>query len=433
MKILCGTDFSAAAAQAATEAAHLARLHGEPLQLVHVRPPISFRESLSPDLTAWHDTIRTQLEQEAARLRALGAAVETTILVGRPDEELMEQARRHDARIIVVGALGSRSPLEWLIGSTAERTAAASPVPVLVVRGGGDASGVLTGPIVVGVDFTAAGKAAVEWAQAHAALGERRVQAIHLYSLADMAKRFGLASDDGTARGQIETLLRRDLAALVGDAAAADCELRPLTAAGRTAADLLQRSTELGATLLVLGSHERDAIDRLLLGGVAHSLLARAPISVACVPAVPVAIAQAHLPRLRTILVATDLTPAGNEAIPYAYSLARPGARVHLLHVVAPSPAAPLDPQHIAALEADLRQLIPHESTASGVATEVVVAQDKNPAARICIVADQIGADAICMATHERTEFVEAVASSITLDVIRHSERPLLVVHPKAQ
>jgi len=42
--------------------------------------------------------------------------------------------------------------------------------------------------------------------------------------------------------------------------------------------------------------------------------------------------------RLDRILVPTDLSPLGDQAVAYAIALAPPGATLHLLHVLEPAP-----------------------------------------------------------------------------------------------
>jgi len=42
--------------------------------------------------------------------------------------------------------------------------------------------------------------------------------------------------------------------------------------------------------------------------------------------------------RLDRILVPTDLSPLGDQAVAYAIALAPPGATLHLLHVLEPTP-----------------------------------------------------------------------------------------------
>ncbi len=120
--IICGTDFSDNARQAANVAAALAKRLGLPLRLVHA--------SVIPHspLTVEH------LRNEAQRLQEAGAELTAEVIEGEADQVLAQVAQQHAACLLVVASLGSGKPARWLLGSVAERTAESSPAPTLLVR-----------------------------------------------------------------------------------------------------------------------------------------------------------------------------------------------------------------------------------------------------------------------------------------------------------
>ncbi|MBS1153439.1 MAG: Universal stress protein family, partial [Myxococcaceae bacterium] len=79
MGILCATNFSPEALTATTVAAELARQRNEELALVFVLPGNLARTFGREVLT----TAEEALELEAARIRALGAAVTPSVLIGK--------------------------------------------------------------------------------------------------------------------------------------------------------------------------------------------------------------------------------------------------------------------------------------------------------------------------------------------------------------
>ncbi len=114
MPILCGTDFSAAAEQAARAAACLARLSGEDLCLAHVLDlPLAFPPlgELELDAAAMRmDLLRVAREQagerlslEAARSSESGVRTSTELRVGHVDHALLELAEELRASSIVIG------------------------------------------------------------------------------------------------------------------------------------------------------------------------------------------------------------------------------------------------------------------------------------------------------------------------------------------
>ena len=120
------------AVRAATVAALVAARASEPLHLIYaMEPSSSFDVANSVEAPA-----RAREKTEAERLRKLGAEVEERLVAGVPDEVIVDQVEASAARLVVLGSLGRRSGSKWRLGSTADRTAQTSPVPVLVVRGG---------------------------------------------------------------------------------------------------------------------------------------------------------------------------------------------------------------------------------------------------------------------------------------------------------
>ncbi len=96
--------------------------------------------------------------------------------------------------------------------------------------------------------------------------------------------------------------------------------------------------------LLILGTHGRGGLKKLALGSVAEEVLRLASCPVFTVgPRVPRA-GQCTFD-FKRILFATDFGPASNLALPYALALAESyQAKLFLLHMLAPVPAANLGP-----------------------------------------------------------------------------------------
>ena len=134
MRIVCGTDFSVHAAQAATIAAMLAARLNETLILIHVVENAGLGATFPQVRDLLLATVREQLQREAERLRKLGATVKEELGTGSPYEALVEAGRRFSTRFVVVSSLGRIAPSHFLVGSVAERTAEHSPVPTLIVR-----------------------------------------------------------------------------------------------------------------------------------------------------------------------------------------------------------------------------------------------------------------------------------------------------------
>ena len=98
------------------------------------------------------------------------------------------------------------------------------------------------------------------------------------------------------------------------------------------------------ADLLVMGTHGRGGLNKLVLGSVAEDVLRRTSCPVLTVgPSVPPVVAGKS--GFKTILFATDFGPSAPRSFSYALSLAEDcQAKLILLHVVPPMPSTDIGP-----------------------------------------------------------------------------------------
>lgn len=209
------------------------------------------------------------LEREADRLRERHPElrVQTRLLIGRREEEFERLAR--PGTLLVLGTEERLGPKARFRFSLTIRLAARAQGPVAVVPVGfaGDDSG----PVVVGVDGTAASIAAGRLAADEAQCRGSDLVAIHAWWEATDWEAV-LPLDSGIA-GTFEHIHRRVLDQSVDEIARAFPRLRierRLVHGPR--ADVLLAAAE-GAFALVVGKHGRAVARDLLLGTVSRNLL----------------------------------------------------------------------------------------------------------------------------------------------------------------
>lgn len=139
-------------------------------------------------------------------------------------------------------------------------------------------------------------------------------------SLAALAEGYeGLASE--AERGLV------DLARRAGKVATERAMLR----GGDPAAEIVAHASRCSADLVVLGTHGRRAMARLVLGSVAAEVVRHAPCPVLGVRQAP----EAEPPSLSRALVPVDFSPESERALVAAAELVRPqGGRLEILHVI---------------------------------------------------------------------------------------------------
>jgi len=152
--IVAGTDGSDGSKAAVRWAAREAQRRGTPLRIVHAfdwewhAARYNIGDEFLDEARRHADTVTAGAADEA-RSVAPAITVEVHALIGNPVPRLLESAA--DADLLVVGSRGRGGFASLLLGSVSQRLAAHAPCPIVVVRGHSR-----TGPVVVGVDDSAA-------------------------------------------------------------------------------------------------------------------------------------------------------------------------------------------------------------------------------------------------------------------------------------
>ncbi|HEY5895588.1 MAG TPA: universal stress protein [Chthoniobacterales bacterium] len=427
--IVCGTDFSEPAKQAANVAAALAIRLDAPLMLVH---GVDERGEIPP--LYWPslmDAARTQLIEEAARLRHLGVRVQEALAGGAPDDGVASRAELVDARFIMLAAAGHGKLARWMIGGVSERIAESAWVPTLVLREGAGledwARGTKPLRVFVAADFTTNSDAAMSWASELCQIGPCDFTVGYVDSF---AKERGEAAmnvfPDTPPPPEMQEMLMHDLRLRAASYFPEQTtHIRVLPASGRVDSHLLELAEEASAELIVVGTHQWHGLSRLRHRSISRRILHAARVSVACVPAHRAAAASAPLANVRRILVAIDLSTRGSRVLPQAFSLVRPGDTVLLLHVV--KSWEPKEPQ----LER-LRALIPSDSAESGFQVNVEVVEGIDVSGAICDAAERLDASLICVGSHGPFSNPVTAVGSTSIGVTARSKRPVLVVPNQA-
>lgn len=437
MTIVCGTDLSAPAREAALAAGHLSAARREPLQLVHVLELMS-SDVQSPDpLTRLSEARERELESLAADVRReTGAEVGFEIERGFSDGVLVTRASELSASLIVVGARGARGEMRWLLGSTAERVARDAPMPVLVVR---DAAAIESWAktrrplrVVVGVEPAPTSQAALLWAASLAqATGAPpvRLTAVQVVWPPGEKERLGLPSrlplDElaPESRRVLEADFARWREAMPG--LPGDLEYVAVPGWGRVDAQIAQLAAERQADLLVVGNHRRSRSARLWQGSISQGVVHRATVNVVVVPRTAVPQAQLAVPRCKAVVVATDFSVLGNRAVGVGLSLLPEGGHLHLVHVNV----------GVRAEEANLREalsrLVPREAAERRIVATFEVISSEQITESVLQAAARSGADLICMGTHGRSALGAATLGSAAAALVHRSGVPVLLVPPE--
>jgi len=276
-RIVVGVDGSQPSGNALEWAVARARLGGEQIELIHVYslpPDLDFYGYHGPGarqpLDWFSEFSERVLDAAAARVRELAPDLTCTLTskMGHPAQMLA--AASEAAVAVVVGRRGLGSAASVLLGSVSNRLTIQARCPLVVV---GDGEHPTTGPIVVGVDGSEFGTNALRYAIAEAAVRKTSVRAVAAYDVLHPA----LGADPelvARMRADVEAETADTITRARGEAHGADSasmSVDEIAVEGRAAEAILGHAAD--AQLIVVGTHGKGLVRRVLLGSVSRQVL----------------------------------------------------------------------------------------------------------------------------------------------------------------
>lgn len=280
-RIVVGVDESDGAADALRWAEQEADLDGATLTAVMAWDWLNQHHLLEP--AKW-DAEYGAAEAHAALGRyvemALGAdalqRVELQVATNLAATALVEAAR--DADLLVVGARGLGGFRGLLLGSVSQQVLHHSVTPVAIVRDGP----LDTDPrrVVVAVDGSPESIAAGRWAAADARRREARLDVVHVWQMPYL----GYSPMTATLfdADLIESEAQATLHGVIAEIDTDGLEVEPIALRRATIAGIVD--TARGASVLVVGSRGRGALERTVFGSVATQVSYHAPCPLVVVP-----------------------------------------------------------------------------------------------------------------------------------------------------
>jgi len=289
--ILVGSALDDASDAVVRIAMQAARAAGARLHVVHaveiepaemVIDPMWLTGELIAEVT---EERRRKLAAQLARLGAGAEVARTSVVRGEAYRALLDAAQVCEADLVVVGAARSGGTFGRLLGSTADHLLRKAAWPLLVVRGE-----LVLPParVLAPVDFEPLAVDALlcglRLLRQTGGGAPAKLTALHVLDLgARPARRHRQVSP-------AELDAAEDAAQAAMASVAAGCRalesvaVEPALRYGDPSTQILAAAEETGADLLLMGTHSRRPLDRLLLGSVAAQVVRQARCSVLAVP-----------------------------------------------------------------------------------------------------------------------------------------------------
>jgi nucleotide-binding universal stress UspA family protein len=295
--------------------------------------------------------------------------------------------------------------------------------------------------ILCPIDFSDFSRHALDHAIAIAHRYDARVTALQVFVLAVEGALFTGAAGlqpftlNDANREQLLARMRAFVEGEAGNPTTVDVIVRE---SNDVASQILHGAEELGADLLVIGTHGRSGFDRLILGSVTEKILRKAPCPVLTIPrrspdAVPIGAAP-----YRRILCGVDFSECSLAAVSYAADFARRGAEwLGVVHAIEVPPASfeGANEYALAVLQSELEedaktrfaQLLPGLDGGGQFRKESIIVKGKSYR-EILRIARERGADLIVLGVQGRGALDRMLFGSTTNHVIRQAACPVLTI-----
>ncbi len=273
-KILLSTDGSEYSEGAVREAIKLAKKCSSRLTAVSVVETNPELETIAPQVTEQAERkARTQLEAVISRARLEGVDCESVVREGEDSYRLIvEEATKRQNTMIVMGRRGRTGLQRLVMGSVTARVIGHAPCTVLVVPRAAEFE---CRHLLLATDGSTHGRAAAAEAIAMA----KRLGSL-LTVVAVVPSESMSPMDIVSSQMQREQIAAQELRAAeenvstVKDAAAkAGIRADGLIMGGKPPEAIIQTAKDKRADLIVLGSHGKTGVEKLLMGSVAERVI----------------------------------------------------------------------------------------------------------------------------------------------------------------
>lgn len=280
--IIVGVDPTPASVAAAETGARIAQAAGAACRLVH-----GSRLLFDPPATAeFLSDVELLVEHHLARARgtivdALRGSVSEEYLaslevrLGQPAGVVGEVAHERQADLVIVGGKHHTPLARWIGGSTALHLVRSTDVPLLVVVQQARA----LRRVLMAVDLSYALQPTVRAAMRLARLFDAEVRVLHVVEPLPAVAELPVTLSDEAFVADSEAQLARALESLTDTVVAG-----PVLRRGPAAPTIVEEATAWNADVVVVGSHGKGWMHRLLVGSVTEQLLNALPTSLLVVP-----------------------------------------------------------------------------------------------------------------------------------------------------
>lgn len=280
-KIMLATDFSERSDRALRRAVLLAHQTGAGIDLVHVVDDDRHRRIVDHEVS----DARALLKDLSYSLRVVnGIPCRTHVLLADPFAGIVKAVEKNNPDLLVLGPHRRQLLRDVFIGTTAERTIRSVPCPVLMANGPPIHQ---YAHIMLTTDLSDNARRALRHFQTLKMAEDIRLSILHVFDAMELRLAMSERMPDDeldtyldTHRAETRRKLSEFIAAVGGRRADPIVQFEERT----VAAEILRTAEDLKSDLVVLATHDRGRLARMLLGSVTEQVLRTAEVDVLAIP-----------------------------------------------------------------------------------------------------------------------------------------------------
>jgi len=286
-RVLFPTDFTDGSKRAFPQAAFLADWHDAELHILNVtgRHRYDYQEN-KENFPIPVDTLTEWLRRPSQSVTGSNwpdlegrPLVQHQVESAAPAERIVEYADERDVDLIAMGTHGRRGVDRMLFGSVAEEVVRTAPCPTLTVRADADVTpDQAVARILVPVDFSDASEAAVDHAKEIALTYGAEINLLHVVEEPFYPTTYGIDAVSFPTQEVVDRV-EEQLGNMVREKIGYEHAMVEATV-GHPVEGILDYVDRREIDLVVLATHGRTGLDRMLLGSVTERVLRRSPAPV---------------------------------------------------------------------------------------------------------------------------------------------------------
>lgn len=277
-RILWPTDFSAGAEHAFPHAALLADWHDADLHILNV---LEGAEEARQDMEKQFPVPKEKLANHIEEERSVSIDLEGLTVTqhqeesASPAQAIVTYADELDVDLVVAGTHGRRGLQRLLLGSVAEEVLRTAPCPVLTVRAGEErrSAGAVRN-ILAPVDFSEGSEMAVQHAKELALTYGAQITLLHAVEEVMYPSAYGMEIADIPGPEVVERV-EESLATMARDEIGYEHVVVD-SIIGYAPSVILDYEEDYDVDMIVIATHGRSGLERLLLGSVTERVVRRA-------------------------------------------------------------------------------------------------------------------------------------------------------------